>query len=107
MNATHCISGSIRLRAIGKAPVSVFLPGESMPCAAIHEHEENFTGLLIGNNWMVIHHRGKLVGRPLSGATNSWFTSWENASIEIEVCCQGVWVELEDWDSFFTERKGS
>jgi hypothetical protein len=87
---------SVQLRAVGKTPVLLYLPGElHQHCAAIRATDGTFS-VLFDDGWMLILHRDEFMGRPLDG-DHSWYTCWDDAAVCIEVLTDGTWVEVEEW----------
>jgi hypothetical protein len=109
MGEMPCSLHRIRVRAEVGRVVPLRFPGSAdlMDVHMLRHDYGNRTGIFTDNGWMLVSLPGKdgFYGLPLEGERGSWHAAWLNENIQIGLCIEGQWVDIEGIDEWANVRK--
>jgi hypothetical protein len=99
MNVQSCSLHTVTITVAEGRVVHLYLRGKEgylELAAAIRSTDGPFKGLIMDPDWMAVNHPKGLLGLPIEGEKKSWFSAWDNADVDIEICTAAGPLLLED-----------
>jgi len=96
MGEMPCSLHSVRVRAEEGRVVRLRFPGSVEFVGVLRSDHGDRTGIFTDNGWMIIFHPEKgMLGLPLEGERDSWCAAWEHENIQIELCTEAGWMDID------------